>query len=223
MIEELLRGYSKPERIKAKERAEMIRSLGRIFQDDRKSYSTVFPEDLEGSAAERDFVSTLENCQVYSEDHERKKLQVLFHRLASSGLVRGLNRMCQPAIDYHIMRLYLRRGEVIPRSSIGNEYIHGGRPRRSVTVTALRHTVAQALTLVSGCSGLPLPTTNTIEWWVGRSVCTKAGPDCHLSEERSNWLRPHFDRCPFAGNCVAYNFNPELLKVTEPLHSGRFY
>ena len=222
-VEELLQGYPRPERVKAKQRADMIRSLAVLFQGDRDSYCAVFPEVLDGTDAGKDFLAGLERCHVFSEDHERKKLQVLLHRLAASGLVRGIEQMCQPAIDYHIMRLYIRRGEVIPTSSIGKEYIHGGRTRRSVTVTALRRTVSQALRVVSDCSGVPLPTTNTIEWWIGRSVCTRTNPDCQLREEGSSWLRPHFDRCPFAGNCVAYNLNPELLLVTEPLHSGRFY
>jgi uncharacterized protein (DUF362 family) len=222
-IEDLLQGYSKPERVRAKQRADMVRSLAALFRGGRDSYCDVFPEVLDGPDAGNDLLAALEGCQVFSEDHERKKLQVLLHRLAASGLVRGLDQLCQPAIDYHIMRLYIRRGEVVPTSSIGKEYIHGVRTRRAVTVTALRRTVSQALRVVSDCSGLPLHATNTIEWWIGRSVCTRTHPDCHLREEGSSWLRPHFDRCPFAGNCVAYNLNPELLQVTEPLHSGRFY
>ena len=222
-IEELLQGYSRPERIRARQRAEMIRSLAVLFREDRTSYCAVFPEELDGPDVRTGFIAALECCRVYSEDHERKKLQVLLHRLAGSGLVGGLDQLCRPAIDYHIMRLYIRRGEVVPRSAIGKEYIHGARTRKAVTVTTLRGTVSRALKVVSDCSGLSLPATNTIEWWIGRSVCTRTNPDCHLRLERSRWLRPHFDRCPFAGNCVAYNFNPELLEVTEPLHSGRFY
>lgn len=222
-IDTLLHGYSKPERIRAKQRAEMIRSIADLFDRGARSYSELFPSAILSDSERQALKEVLERCAVFAEDPARKKMQVLLHRLAVSGLVAGIESLCDPAIDYHIMRLYARRGEVAPVSATGADFIERHTPRRAVTVTAFRRTVAQALSLVASLSGQPIPVVNGVEWWIGRSVCTRSNPDCELKREESKWLRPHYERCPFAGHCLALNVHPVLLEITEPLYAGRTY
>jgi uncharacterized protein (DUF362 family) len=215
-VERILSGYKHPSRIRPHERAQMLRSLSSLFGEGRNAYCNVFSERIDSNADAERLIAVLESCAAFSEDTQRKKLQVLFHRLAKSGLVEGLESVCDPAIDYHIMRLYLRRGEVSPASQIGSQYIAGGKSRAARTVAAVRGTVADALRIVAEQSNLSIPLVNTIEWWIGRSVCIRQNPDCKLTAEASQWLRPAFKRCPFADNCFALNINNELLSVTEP-------
>jgi hypothetical protein len=161
---------------------------------------------------------------VFREDPEEKKRQVLLHRLAASGLVPNVESLCKPAVDYHILRLYLRRGDVAPETRTGTEYMTASQSRRVSTVASLRRTVASALSEVARYSHVPVHVVNTIEWWIGRSVCLRAKPDCEFEGEACNWLRPHYSRCPFADTCFALNVAPEhLLKITEPRHVGRFF
>jgi hypothetical protein len=215
-VERILSGYKHPSRIRPNERAQMLRSLASLFSEGRDGYSDVFSEQVDSSAGAARLIAILDSCTAFSEDTQRKKLQVLLHRLAKSGLVEGLESVCEPAIDYHIMRLYLRRGEVSPVSHVGSQYIADGKSRTARTVAAVRSTVADALRVVAEQSNLSIPLVNTIEWWIGRSVCVRQNPDCELTGEASQWLRPMFKRCPFSSSCVALNINNELLSVTEP-------
>jgi hypothetical protein len=215
-VERILSGYKHPSRIRSRERAQMLRSLASLFNEGRDAYCDVFPVRIESSTDATRLITILESCAAFSEDPQRKKLQVLLHSFAGSGLVEGLESLCDPAIDYHIMRLYLRRGEVSPVSQVGTQYIAGGKSRTASTVAAVRGTVADALRMVAEQSHLSIPLVNTIEWWIGRSVCLRQGPDCELIGEAGQWLRPVFKKCPFSGSCVALNINTELLSVTEP-------
>jgi hypothetical protein len=169
-------------------------------------------------------LASLNRCHVFKEDPEEKKQQVLLHRLAASGLIPNVEPLCRPAVDYHILRLYLRRGDVAPETKAGTEYMSKSQLRRASTVASIRRTVAAAMSGISQYSRLPIHVVNTIEWWIGRSVCLRTNPDCELERKASHWLRPHYTRCPFADSCFALNVAPnQLLKISEPRHVGRFF
>jgi len=218
-----LDGYERPERIKPQQRAEMLRSLSVLASEGRATYCEVIPAILADQHDRELLLRSLEKCRVFAEDPERKKLQVAVHHFAQSGLVSGIESLCRPAIDYHIMRLYLRRGEVKPVSALGLEYLLSPRTKRRSTVTALRRTVASALLGVAEMSGMAVATVNNIEWWIGRSICVRNKPDCLLQAPASDWLRPHCSRCPFADTCVALNVDQSLFSIREPNHVSRVY
>jgi hypothetical protein len=223
VVSALLKDYDRPERIRAQQRAEMLRSLSVLYSEHHRTYSDVIPTVLRDEHERETLLKLLEKCRVFAEDLERKKLQVAVHRFAQSGLVMGIDSLSRPAVDYHIMRLYLRRGEVKPVSAVGLEYLTSTRPKRRSTVTALRRTVSNALLGVAEMSGVPVAAVNGIEWWIGRSVCLRNKPDCFLEDSAAQWLRPHFSRCPFAETCVALNVDNRLLAVREPNHVSRVY
>jgi uncharacterized protein (DUF362 family) len=223
VVDDLLRSYERPERVRAQQRAEMLRSLGVLYLGGKRSYSDVVPPVLVNERDRGTLLGLLEQCRVFSEDIERKKLQVAIHRFAQSGLVLGIDSLSRPAIDYHIMRLYLRRGEVRPVSALGLEYLTSSRSKRRSTVAALRRTVSSALLSVAEMCNIPIAAVNGIEWWIGRSVCVRNRPDCLLEGPDAQWLRPRFSRCPFAETCVALNVDQRLLSVREPNHVSRVY
>lgn len=219
-IQRLLEGYSKSERIRASERASMINNLSMIFDDDVKTYKDIF---YAGDSLRYDFGKILKKSSVFSADPSEKKLQVLVHTISHFGLVPGIDVFASPAIDYHIMRLYIRRGDISSANIIGQKYLTEKKQRRVKTVLALRKKVHEALEYVARLSGLSIPQVNTIEWWIGRSVCKKIEPDCQLLSPDSSWLRPYFSKCPFISTCFGYNCKKELLGVHEPFYTGILY
>jgi len=222
-VARLLKGYERPERIRPNERSEMLRSLAGMFQDGAYSFSAALGIAHGGiTKGPSDIVAVLGRAKVFAEDPEQKKLQVLLHNLAAAYPHSGIDAVCQPAIDYHIMRLYVRRGDVSARTRTAEEFLFGSTPRKATTVTALRVVVAEALRGVSVLTRIPLQEANKIEWWIGRSVCTKR-PDCEMNGSGGSWLRPHFPACPFKNVCYAFNSDPRLLAVREPQHEGRYY
>lgn len=224
IIENLLSNYSRKERIRAKERSEMLRSLICLFDENTKTFCDVFGIDEDGNRrSPTDIIKNLCRAPVFSEDPESKKLQVLVHNLAHTKVIPNVEELCEPAIDYHIMRLYLRRGDVYPVSKVGKEFIDIKTFRRSNTVTALRSVVSEALRYACAMAHLPINTVNTIEWWIGRSVCLRGKPDCELTGNGSDWLRSIAQQCPFCKTCTGYNCDKKLLLVDEPLHNGRLY
>jgi uncharacterized protein (DUF362 family) len=222
-ISRLFADYHDPKRVKAGERARMLRSLGQLFQGDANSYVSLVQAGGGGEEVLTDVVRRLEGCRVFSADPARKKLQVFLHSIACYERFRRLDQLCEPAIDYHIMRLYLRRGDVSPSSKVGHAFLNQRLMRRSSTVTALRKLVSEALKRSAQYAGLPLRVVNGIEWWVGRSVCLRDGPDCELAGEMGGWLKGGHSRCPFQSACFAYNCDRRLLKVQEPSYKGSFY
>jgi hypothetical protein len=223
-VRRILADYDKPHRIRAAERAGMLRSLQGLFATGAASFCEALGDTLPADEQQTTLCESLDRCYVFIEDPEEKKRQVLLHRLAGSGLMPHVGLLCSPAIDYHILRLYLRRGDVAPETKAGTDYMTASQSRRATTVASLRRTVAAALSDIARYSRLPVHLVNTIEWWVGRSVCLRDKPDCELQGDACHWLRPHFSRCPFADTCFALNVAPEhLLKITEPRHAGRFF
>ena len=222
-ISKLLSGYHDPNRVKAVQRANILKSLAQVFQGSTTSYLDLVTISAEADGSVRNIVNKLELCKAFREDPARKKMQVFLHSMACYDDFRYLDELCEPAIDYHIIRLYLRRGDVYPTSKLGVEFLDGKVMRHSSTVTALRQIVSEALKLSAQIAGLPIRVLNGIEWWVGRSVCLRDAPDCALTGHLGVWLKGSHLNCPFRSACFAFNHDPHLLKVREPSYSGSFY
>lgn len=222
-IRKLLSGYQRPERIRARERALMIRSLSELFHGNVRTYSDLVLTTQTDHRDPSEIIGKLAEAAVFSEDPLRKKMQVLLHSLVSSQIVPDAEPLCEPAVDHHIMRLFLRRGDVHPTSALGIAYLESGGSHRASTVTALRSVVSKALSYACRLSGFCVPYVNRAEWWIGRSVCHQERPDCELHEEPSAWLRRSMTKCPFIDACFAYNCDPRRLATDEPRHVGGLY
>lgn len=219
-IHGMLGEYSKPHRIRPKERSRLINNLSLMFADEIRTYKEIF---FWGDSFRPDFMHILTKAEAFSSDPSSKKLQVLIHTLSHLGITSEIDKFAQPAIDYHIMRLYLRRGDVSYVNISGEKYLTEMKRRKVKTILSLRQKVSEALEYMAKLSNLPIPLVNTIEWWVGRSVCKKLHPDCLLESPEGEWLRPTFTTCPFITTCFGYNCNKELLKVHEPFYAGNLY
>lgn len=222
-IYEMFSSYSKTDKIRAYERMNIIRDVGKwllSFED----ASSVFL-DKKGQLLTKDEVrKNLLQCKAFRTDPEEKKLQLLLQKLSSYNRLKGLAKYYEPAIDYHLIRSYLRRGLVFTKTKYAKEYIcNYDVKRKESTVAAVRQWCAKLLVEICSFTDLDIVTVNQIEWHIGRSVCVQDRPDCLLEMPDSQWLKPVYKNCPFYNTCVAANYNRELLQLNEPLYKGPSY
>jgi hypothetical protein len=223
-----LHDYHKPERVRATERAQLIRDVGHKLLAQYEGNPLRLLEAanyrLTGPSG---FVAQLDIFDAYREDPLRKKSHVLIQDIAREGTVRFFDEdKVEPAIDYHIMRLYLRTGRVAPIHSEVAEVLKG-RPRpRPRLVKLLRQAVGEALALTAFYANLTISATNYVEWQIGRSICTNDAPNCVMRRKNLD-IDPDVallfhSSCPYIEFCVA-NKDQEWRALREPDFAKSFY
>lgn len=215
--------YDKPERIRAKERTQILREIGKWALSFNSVGSIFFDE--KGCLLSQDQVrNNLLICSAFASDVEEKKLQLLLQKLSAYTPFKGMEMYCQPAIDYHLIRTYLRRGLLYAKTEYAKRFIEfPDVSRKEQTVAAFRHLCAELMKSICWYSGLSVSIVNQIDWHIGRSVCLQESPDCNLEQAESQWLRPFFDTCPFSNTCAAKCGREELLNLKEPTYKGSSY
>ncbi len=169
--------------------------------------------------------SSLLNCIVFASDPGGKKINLLLQKLDSIKPLKGLSNYAKPTIDYHLIRLYLRRGLVFARTKYAEQYINNqDAERRESTVAAIRELCAKLLCQISAYTAMDISSVNLVEWHVARSVCHRESPDCKLVGNKAQWLRQGFKTCPFYSTCIAHitGFH-KLLTMKEPSYKGTSY
>lgn len=220
---ELLANYNKPKRIRADERAAILRQVGNLAKK-HGSFVNLFFEDSGQILSEAHLRQNLLECPAFAQDPEEKKLQLLLQKLSNYSQLSGLAAFCGPAVDYHLVRCFLRRGLLLPKTKLSIEFVTSTETqRRESTVGALRHLCGILIQEISDYAGLSINTVNQIEWYVGRSICIEGEPDCFLKKPDSGWAREKYEKCPFSGTCCALNFNHKLLHIEEPTYLGTSY
>jgi len=219
--------YPKQERVRASERTKLLRNVGKVilseWDGDAKQILDRCGNRLTGDGG---FLSLLDKFDAYSADPLRKKSQVLAHDLLREGTIDFEDKdKIAPAIDYHIMRSYLRTGRVVPRSPALNPYL-GGRPNpRPRLVKKLRETVADAAELTAFYAGISVPDLNYIEWQIGRAVCTADSPSCdqvQLEKLPSDVGRLIEFACPYSSFCAA-RLIEDYQMYQEPIFDKGYY
>jgi hypothetical protein len=169
-------------------------------------------------------IETLKSIPVFSSDPDEKKIQLLLQKISSYNEFKSLEKYCNPAIDYHIIRLFLRRGLITPKTEYARRYIFkvcSGKNEN--TIGSLRQLCSNTVRNISSLTSLSINTINQIEWWIGRSICIENNPDCNLESNESDWLKPFFQKCPYYEDCYANKFNTNFLKLNEPKYNGVSY
>lgn len=219
----LLAGYNKPERIRANERAVILRQIGSLAKK-HGSFVKMFLKDSGEILPQIQIRKNLLECSVFSQDPEEKKLQLLIQKLSIYPQLSELSAFCKPAVDYHLIRCFLRRGLISPKTKLSIDYVLSTEvQRRESTVGALRQLCGLIIQEISNYTGLSINSVNQIEWHIGRSICKEGEPDCHLKEPGSAWARGKYSNCPFCETCCALNFNHNLLHIEEPTYLGTSY
>jgi hypothetical protein len=175
-----LDGYHRPERIRAKERAAFLRDLGngllRGYSGDAARVLLESGGHLYGPGG---FFERLDEFGAFREDPLRKKSNVLVHEIVRDHLATFQDQdKIVPAIDYHIMRLYLRSGRVVPLHRETFELLKRDSLPRPRLVKLLREAVSKAVSLTALYAKMSVPEVNGLEWHIGRDVCDRVRPGC---------------------------------------------
>ncbi len=221
----ILEDYKDKTRIRADERAKMLNELGKLREMGVDYFSDLMEKTTVEGTSEGNVIEILKKLKTFGEDPEGRKIQVLIHSLMRTKLWQFKEEeIFQPAIDYHTMRLYIRRGNIWPRNKLGEEYIRKNATRRSTTTSALRAHVAEAMKDIAFYSGSSIVDVNRAEWWVGRSICTRTNLKCELKNmESASWLKDKYSACPYIDICVTANQEHALLDVMEPREKSNYY
>lgn len=220
-VERLLRAYDKS-RIKADERSEMLREIGKFLINHGNSFTDIFFSQRKLRDYEQ-IVAKLQEIEPFSQDLMQKKARLLIQTLTDYKEFENLQSFFEPTIDYHLIRLFMRRGVVQSVNQVGRDFLILDKIRREQTMAALRKVCADALLELCWITSMSVKDVNRIEWWIGRSICVKGQPDCFLKGNDSKWLKKEFEKCPYADTCQARNSHTEFLMLNEPDYNGTSY
>lgn len=227
-ISEWLHDYPKKERIHAIERAKLIRNVASVITENFNGSPKEFYDTLsQSSLGRKEFQDIMDLFDAYKKDPLKKKTNVLSHEITSERIFRIEDEgNLEPAVDYHIIRIYLRTGRVLAKDEELYKYFKGTPNPRGYIVSQLRKTVSDALKLTAHYANLNIAQVNFIEWQLGRSTCTNKTPRCALPPPNNapTSIKKLFDsKCPYADCCTALTQMKEFIEFEEPLFFSTLY
>jgi hypothetical protein len=228
-LEGWLHKYPRPERIRAKERAHILRDIGKIMHEKFNNDIDLFYRKCSNShLGDNTFYTILDNFEGYRTDPLRKKSNVLTHDLIKEHIVEFSDKEnVMPAIDYHIMRLYVRSGRVVPSDEAIFKFLEGAPNPRGRLVSELRKAVSEAEQLTAFYANLSVADVNYIEWQIGRSICTNKEPACIAGESRIEIAKDVAalckEKCPYQNTCLSFNQHRKFINFEEPKYISKDY
>jgi hypothetical protein len=189
--------------IKYKNRLENLRAIARYVQVTDSIHSVLTSNTISG---ETGAAAVISRAPVYKEDPLLKKCNALLHELVRRNLieVHDANEI-SPAIDYHIMRLYLRTGRVVILDDDLIRRLTNREMVRIELITEIRKAVADALKYTAWLANVSVSTLNDLEWAFTRRACRRD----HV------WCGDKTKKCPFDHFCPNA-FLPTREMITEP-------
>ncbi|MEQ1515432.1 MAG: hypothetical protein ABL931_02960 [Usitatibacteraceae bacterium] len=234
-VTELLDGYPKKERILPRERAAMLRSSAIALEaliEDKPRFESFFADPT--LAGPNGFYETIRCIPAFNGDPLDKKPRVLAHDLYREGILRFQDpENLLPAVEYHLIRLYLRTGRVYPiNDAVRSELTGDAKPtRRDRLVRLLRETVDEAMRSTAFFAGLDVATLNYLEWQLARSLCIPELDGSRTNQfctARTNDKLPEDicsitpSGCPFRSDCRSLN-DPYYSWYREPTFQKAIY
>ena len=222
-IEALLKEYNKKEYIRAAERSLLLANIGKRLYKDKMSYEDLF--FTSGFLRDYDEIKSLVfRLDAFSSDPAEKKFRLLIQSVSDYQEMKVLSNYFEPTIDYHVTRLYIRRGVIHPIRKDAVEFLlNEDIVHRESTVGAIRMVCSESMKDISWLTLIDIKTVSRIEWWVARTVCVNGKPDCYLKSKDAEWVRNGFDKCPFYNICEARNGLNIFLNIDEPKYGGNSY
>jgi hypothetical protein len=146
----------------------------------------------------------------FAEDARGKKLRILVQQLLRFNLINASDPdSLPPAIEYHLLRVYLRTGRVVPTTPSARRSVTVSEVRRLDSINALRRAVEEAMHITASTAGITLLELNDAEWQIGRSLCLREEPRCGGPELQEKPLDPGLisagGGCLFAPVCAVAN------------------
>lgn len=219
------------DRLNASERLHLLKTLAaeiRSWPDDCPRFLENCSVTLSG---EHGLYKWLNGLHVFSQDPLHKKTRVFVNQLLRFGLIEVFDiENIQPAIDYHIMRLYVRTGRVFPVSEDKIGPLIEGKTARVEFNNHLRYAVDEAMWYTMAGAGLRMDKLNHIEWQVARSFCVRGSARCHLEPVQEKPVDKCVrdlslkggGGCPLAEYCIGLR-DEKLRRLKDPRSVRTFY
>lgn len=220
------------DRMKVKERLKLLRELG------SKAISWPHGEGLSWLNNERvclsgkdGIYSWLNNIPVFAADPIQKKARVLVHQLLRYGLISVTDpENISPAVDYHLIRLYVRTARVRPVNDEWDQRLKEGGKARVEPVTALRRAVEEAMYYTATGAELRVDELNHIEWQIARSFCLRQEPRCNtgplIEKPVDNAVAELSCKagcaCPLIAQCVGAR-DAQIREAIDPQSARSYY
>ncbi|HEK0906692.1 TPA: hypothetical protein SMQ04_001430 [Pseudomonas putida] len=228
LIKLWLNDYPKKERIRAAERAKLIKNVATTIDINFDGDPNKFYLHLSScTIGNKKFEEAMSAFEAYKRDPLKKKTNILSHEIITENIfkIKDVQNL-EPAIDYHIIRLYLRTGRVIAKDKELFKYFKGTPNPRGYLVSQLRQAVGEALKSTAHYANLNVAQVNFIEWQLGRSTCTNENPRCELPANASisSSISNLFNGCcPYSECCLAFTTLKEFIEFEEPLFFSSHY
>lgn len=223
-----LEDYPRKERVRAQERATLIKDVGiKIASEFNSDLKLFYSQVSNATLAGNQFEKIMDTFEAYRKDPLKKKTNVLTHDLTTEKIIDFRDKEnLKPAVDYHIIRTYLRTGRVIPKDTELFKFFKGAPNPRNYIIKKLRETVSEAVMLTAHYAGINVAEINYIEWQIGRNACTNKDPIC--KNERPNNLplsikKLSLSACPYEKECLAFNRIEEFIEFEEPIFITSHY
>lgn len=219
------------DRIRTAERVRLLRTTADAVETDANG--PIFDWLALGSirlAGGSGLYDRLQQIEAFRGDPLQKKSRILVHDLLQYELISVLDpENIAPAIDYHLIRLYVRTGRVFPiRIELLDRLTGEGTPRVEFH-TDLRAAVEEAMTYSAASAGIRIDQLNQIEWQIARSFCTRRNPRCNgpfLPEKpidlELECLADRVHGCPVRCDCRGAT-DKELRSIVDPRSASPYY
>ena len=166
---------------------------------------------------------------AFNSDPETKKARVLVQELCRTGLIEPLDpASVKPAVEYHLIRLYLRTERVLPARPEDQSRLLQPTTFRAPLISRVRRAVENAMYFTASAAELSMSRLNQLEWEIARSYCVRTNARCEGPHESSKpcdqtvLALSDEGRCPFAHVCAANGERDWLSRVVEPQLSSRY-
>lgn len=170
----------------------------------------------------------LDAIPVFGRDPEAKKARVLVQELCRTRLIMPTDpQHVRPAIEYHLIRLYLRTQRVTPVRMADDSRLLAASTFRAPVIMRIRRAVEEAMHFTASAAEMPICDLNHIEWQIARSFCERQGPRCDGPPRpskpcNSTVLALAADlSCPFAEVCGVAS-DSRLARLVEPQLSRKY-
>jgi hypothetical protein len=174
--------------------------------------------------------SKLKAMPGFCGDPGQKKSRVLVQELCRTGLIVPADpENVLPAVEYHLIRLYLRTERVMPLRPTDRQKLADGAVLPLPAITSLREAVELAMYYTAGAAEVTVYDLNAMEWEIGRSYCVRSSPRCDgpplpgkpCGDSVTELAHRVGGTCPFAAHCDGGR-KEVLSRMQEPQLSRNY-
>lgn len=174
--------------------------------------------------------AALAKLSAFAADPLQKKSRVLVHQWITAGAFEFPDtEHVAPAIDYHLIRLYLRSNRIHPRASRTLGRFLEGRPVRDDELHGIRKAVEGAMHYTAAGARMSIADLNHHEWQIARSFCLREGARCDGPQLEQKPVDPPLAAlavakggCPFRLVCRGAS-EQTFRQLLEPKSTSDYY